>query len=213
MALKPLERLLGYTFDKPSLLIEAMSHPSSTSGTTSFERLEFLGDSILDHLVVRCLHAVSPQLSQFQMTLLRIALVNADYLAFLCMSWSITQESTTLVEDETTGQLSEKTESTPLPLWKFMRHASPQLAVVQGATATRHASLYPEIVEAIDRETQYPWALLARLQAQKYYSDIVESIIGAVWMFVSLPYCIPIHSNSTTLVVIRFKLQELELKA
>lgn len=63
-----------------------------------------------------------------------------------------------------------------------MRHMSPKLGAVQVATARRHSELRNEINEAIQCGTHYPWALLAKLDAQKFYSDIVESLIGAVWI-------------------------------
>jgi dsRNA-specific ribonuclease len=63
-----------------------------------------------------------------------------------------------------------------------MRHMSPKLGAVQVRTAKRHAELREEINEAIQLGTHYPWALLAKLQAQKFYSDLVESLLGAVWI-------------------------------
>jgi dsRNA-specific ribonuclease len=42
--LQPLEELIGYAFNKKSLLIEAMTHGSYIAGAQSLERSEFLGD-------------------------------------------------------------------------------------------------------------------------------------------------------------------------
>ena len=96
-----LEELIGYRFRKQSLLTEAMSHASCVTGSGSLERFEFLGDSILDHLVVRRLQ--EHDLSHAKMHLLRTALVNADFLAFLCMEWSVEQEKTDIVESTSDG--------------------------------------------------------------------------------------------------------------
>ena len=63
-----------------------------------------------------------------------------------------------------------------------MRHTSPKLGAVQVATAERHAELRDAIDDAIKHGTHYPWALLAKLEAHKFYSDIVESLLGAVWI-------------------------------
>lgn len=41
-----LTKLVGHTFDKPSLLDEALTHPS-LSGSYNYQRLEFLGDRVL----------------------------------------------------------------------------------------------------------------------------------------------------------------------
>ena len=69
-----------------------------------------------------------------------------------------------------------------VPLWRFLRHASPRLGTVQQATSDRHAELRSSIIEAFERGTHYPWALLARLKAQKFFSDMVESLLGAIWI-------------------------------
>lgn len=42
----PLTQLVGYQFQKPSLLDEALTHPS-LSGSYNYQRLEFLGDRVL----------------------------------------------------------------------------------------------------------------------------------------------------------------------
>ncbi len=48
-----LETLIGYTFVCKRLLLEAVTHPSHLSipSTPSYQRLEYLGDAILDYLV------------------------------------------------------------------------------------------------------------------------------------------------------------------
>jgi dsRNA-specific ribonuclease len=52
----------------------------------------------------------------------------------------------------------------------------------QIGTAERHSALRLEINSALEHGSQYPWALLSRLQAGKFYSDIVESLLGAVYI-------------------------------
>jgi len=44
--MSPLTELVGYHFEKPSLLDEALTHPS-LSGSYNYQRLEFLGDRVL----------------------------------------------------------------------------------------------------------------------------------------------------------------------
>jgi dsRNA-specific ribonuclease len=84
--------------------------------------------------------------------------------------------------DSLLQQFKEISTTISLPLWRFMRHMSPKLGAVQVATAKRHAQLREEVNAAIRQGTNYPWALLSKLQAQKFYSDIVESLLGAVWI-------------------------------
>lgn len=179
--LEPLERLIGYTFSKKALLTEAMTHASCNAGHSSLERCEFLGDSILDYIVVIAMQ--EHNLSHVQMHLLRTALVNADFLAFICMEWSIGQEIIELITPAHTSlPIERNTKTVQAPLWRFMRHTSPTVAEVQTSTLKRYAELRDGIKRAIEHGTHYPWALLARLQAQKFYSDLVESLLGAVWI-------------------------------
>ncbi|PBP21955.1 RNase3 domain-containing protein [Diplocarpon rosae] len=172
--LQPLESLIGYQFQKKGLLIEALTHASCISGSASLERLEFLGDAILDHLVVQALWTYD--LSHIKLHLMRTALVNADVLAFLCMEWHTEQEVIDLENN------TPRPRQVALPLWKFMRHTSPPIGLEQHATAERHSILAPQIRRILQTGDHYPWALLARLRAQKLYSDLVEALIGAVWV-------------------------------
>lgn len=159
-----------------------MTHASCYNGSGSFERFEFLGDSILDNIVVTAMW--SRNLSHFQMHLLRTALVNADFLAFICMEWSIEHEIIDLQVParSNSSKITERRKAVPWPLWRFMRHLSPKLGFEQAAMTTRFAELRSEIKQAIEHGSQYPWALLSRLRAHKYYSDLVESLLGAVWI-------------------------------
>ena len=186
--LQSLERLIGYQFSKKALLIEALTHASCNTGSQSLERLEFLGDSILDNIIVTTVYSDEKQLSHVQMHLLRAALVNADFLGFICMEWAIAQERADVVEVRTSDGCKEShtykatSSIVSLPLWKFMRHMSPKVGAVQMATAKRHSDLREEINRDIQTGSHYPWTLLARLEAQKFYSDMIESILGAVWV-------------------------------
>lgn len=181
--LQSLETLIGYTFSRKALLIEAMTHASCNSGSGSLERFEFLGDSILDNIIVTAMWETD--LSHYQMHLLRTALVNADFLAFICMEQSIQHEIIDLEVEhgrKHSTHILEKHKIVSWPLWRFMRHISPKLGFEQATTAARHAKLHAEIKHAIEHGSHYPWVLLSRLRAHKYYSDIIESLLGAAWI-------------------------------
>jgi len=48
------QEIIGYTFENERYLLSAITHPSATEGKEvkhSYERLEFLGDSILGPLL------------------------------------------------------------------------------------------------------------------------------------------------------------------
>ena len=72
-------RILGYTFRDTALLDEALTHRSyaNTNGTTiTYERLEFLGDSVLGLLVARRRFKQHPSFSEGELTKAKAALVN-----------------------------------------------------------------------------------------------------------------------------------------
>jgi dsRNA-specific ribonuclease len=178
--LQPLKDLIGYTFKKKALLVEAMTHASYKSGSQSLERLGFLGDAVLDYVIINVMFREA-ELSHIEMHHLRTSLVNSDYLAFIRMEWSIDQETIDL-ELDTSGLPKFKKSARKDSLWRFLRHGSPRLGAVQQDTSARYADLRDSIVDAFENGSHYPWALLARLKAQKFFSDMVESLLGAIWI-------------------------------
>ena len=182
--LKPLEGLIGYTFRRKSLLVEAMTHSSyRVPGTTAcLERLEFLGDAILDNVVVAKLFAVEPPLPHDVMHLMRTALVNSDIIGFLVLEWHINRKRYDPIAGSGGGhEPPAMTDAdVAVPLWCFMRHSSGELGAEQRETEGRHAAMRDGILAAIREGTHYPWALLARLRVQKVFSDVLEALIGAI---------------------------------
>ncbi|KAK0758142.1 hypothetical protein N5P37_009443 [Trichoderma harzianum] len=177
--LEPVERLIGYSFQKKALLIEALTHASFAAemGKRSFERLEFIGDAILDNIIVTKLFDVKPELPHFRMHTLKTGMVNGDFLAFMTMEHGLTSTEPTLGED---GNV--KTVETTSYLWSFMRQNSEPIVVERKETMKRHAALREEILDAMENGTHYPWALLAALNPKKFFSDVFEAILGAVWV-------------------------------
>jgi dsRNA-specific ribonuclease len=126
------------------------------------------------------------------MHLLRTALVNADILGFLVMEWGSKLSTNDVVLDEvieSEGGNGTRKRSPPLrlvettaPLWYYMRYHSMELSREREATRERHAELRKSIIEAIHSGTQYPWALLARLHPPKFFSDLYEALVGAIWV-------------------------------
>lgn len=75
-----LEKKLGYTFKNKNLLLTALTHSSYAnerhdSDCQSYERLEFLGDSILGYVTAEFLYSRHPMLPEGRMTKLRAELV------------------------------------------------------------------------------------------------------------------------------------------
>lgn len=82
-----LENKLGYHFKDPDLLRQALSHRSV--GSSHYERLEFLGDSILGFIIADELFHRFPKASEGQMTRLRANLVRGKTLAQLSQQLSL----------------------------------------------------------------------------------------------------------------------------
>ena len=78
--MRKLEEKIGYTFHEPALLLTALTHSSyanerHSEGCQSYERLEFLGDSILGYVTAEFLYRHEPRLPEGRMTRLRAELV------------------------------------------------------------------------------------------------------------------------------------------
>ncbi len=71
--MRALEGALGYTFSRPELLHQALTHPSC--GPEDNQRLEFLGDAVLQYLMSDILYATHPASQEGQLTHLRALLV------------------------------------------------------------------------------------------------------------------------------------------
>lgn len=75
--LEEYERLIGYEFRDKSLLETALTHSSyaNEKHCKSYERLEFLGDSVLGYVAAEHLYENYPQLPEGQLTKNRAAIV------------------------------------------------------------------------------------------------------------------------------------------
>jgi len=84
--LEEIQRRLGYRFQRSSLLIEALTHKSylheaKDAGEVDNERLEFLGDAVLDLVVSQHLLTAFPDAAEGELSKLRARLVNEKTLA------------------------------------------------------------------------------------------------------------------------------------
>jgi len=177
--------MLGYTFRRKLLLIEALTHASyqDDSCTPSYERMEFLGDSVLDMIVTDYLYrAPGKNYSPGHMHLRKSAVVNGHILAYICLNTSTIVEATIPRPNATSGAIEETSDAQEIHLYKCLLHSSSKVLEDQINTFTRFRHRKPEIEEALTSGTIFPWAALTRLQAPKFFSDMVESIIGAIFL-------------------------------
>jgi len=71
------EAILGYTFKNPDLLKESLTHASiATNRLASNERMEFLGDAVLDLIICEALYKKFPQHLEGDLTKIKSAVVS-----------------------------------------------------------------------------------------------------------------------------------------
>ncbi len=77
--LRRLQQLLGHEFSDPGLLQLALTHRSASGNNN--ERLEFLGDSIVNHVIAESLYQQFPKAREGDLSRMRATLVKGDTLA------------------------------------------------------------------------------------------------------------------------------------
>ncbi len=87
-----LEKALGYSFQNRALLVKAMTHRSYANeyhaeGMPDNERLEFLGDAVLDLVISQYLMKALPNAREGELTRIRAEVVSLPSLARL--AWSL----------------------------------------------------------------------------------------------------------------------------
>ncbi|KAL2868975.1 putative RNA helicase/RNAse III [Aspergillus lucknowensis] len=166
-----LEENIGYTFNNKALLVEALTHPSCQHDTAvqSYQRLEFLGDAVLDMIIVDLMLRHPAKVSQGDMTRIKHALVNANLLAFFCMelSWTLPVTEVTIAPNTTNNNRTNSLMSPTQPiqittttahakqmhLYTHLRH-SPSTRLFNNTpananTLSRHKSLRSTILSHI----------------------------------------------------------------
>ncbi|KAF2432072.1 P-loop containing nucleoside triphosphate hydrolase protein [Tothia fuscella] len=183
--LEGLERLIGYGFNNSKLLLEAITHASFQSfhGATArtYEILEFLGDSVLDYLVVRRLFRHHVALPHPQLHAIRTATVNSWILGFLCMEHSVAEEVNEIVQSAN-NTVEARPQLVRRHIWQYMRHSQPPITALQSKMQEKYATMREDIILQLDTSSRYPWSVLARYGPEKVYSDLIESLIGAIFV-------------------------------
>lgn len=76
--IKMIQNKIGYTFKKYELLLQALTHRSASSKHN--ERLEFLGDSILNYVITKALYQRFSNINEGNMSRMRATLVRGNTL-------------------------------------------------------------------------------------------------------------------------------------
>jgi ribonuclease-3 len=87
-----LERSLGYSFTRKDFLETALTHPSAAVGSDiHYERLEFLGDAVLDLAIADLLMRKFPTAKEGPLSKQRASIVNARTLALKAQAISLNE--------------------------------------------------------------------------------------------------------------------------
>ncbi|KAG2593731.1 hypothetical protein PVAP13_5NG012593 [Panicum virgatum] len=106
-----LEAKINYVFSVKGLLIEALTHPSQqeSGATYCYQRLEFLGDAVLDILLTQHLFLSHKDTDEGELTDLRSASVNNENFAQVAVRHNLhhfLQHSSGLLQDQITEYVS-----------------------------------------------------------------------------------------------------------
>ncbi len=85
--LQALQQRLGYSFSDEKLLIRALTHRSVTAKNN--ERLEFLGDSILNFVIANALYQLMPIANEGELSRYRATLVREETLADIALAFQL----------------------------------------------------------------------------------------------------------------------------
>ncbi|TGJ79492.1 hypothetical protein E0Z10_g9276 [Xylaria hypoxylon] len=158
-----IEKKMGYKFKYPRLLRSAFTHPSYGSiyeGIPNYQRLEFLGDALLDMVCVDYLFHRFPGADPQWLTEHKMAMVSNQFLGCLCVSLNLQKHMVSMtagLQKEIADYIMIITEA---------RTQAEEAAETSGLERVKYARSYWV------REKQPPKSL----------ADIVESYIGAVFV-------------------------------
>lgn len=154
-----LERQIGYVFKDRSYLLQAFTHTSYNGMhvTDCYQRLEFLGDAVLDYVITRHLYADPMEFCPGEMSDLRQALVNNTFFAMLAVKYN---------------------------LHKYLKYASPLLLGVIDTFATKvQESSTKDLLEEVPLMlNEIDCECAEEIEVPKVLGDVVESLAGAIYL-------------------------------
>ncbi|KRZ24892.1 Endoribonuclease dcr-1 [Trichinella pseudospiralis] len=160
-SLSQFENIIGYRFKDRSLLVQALTHSTYfyNEVTDCYQRLEFLGDAVLDHLITRHLYEDKRMHSPGMLTDLRSALVNNTIFSSLSVKYKFHHYFMYLCP----GLM--------MMIEKFVKTLN---IIKENANFDREVRLYllEEEEENAEEQVEVPKAL----------GDIFESVAGAIYL-------------------------------
>lgn len=126
-------------------------------------------------------HAPGKNYSPGHMHLRKSAVVNTHFLAFICLRCSLEVDAS-LPGPDGRGGININADTQQVYLWQCLLHSSPRILDDLDTTFSRYQKNKDEIEASLRNEAIFPWAALTRLQAPKLFSDIIESLLGAIYI-------------------------------
>ena len=172
-----LERRIGHRFKDPALLVQALTHRSS--GSPHYERLEFLGDSVLGCAVTELLFRRHPDLSEGKLSRIRAGLIREESLARIARELGIAEflrldESTARNEGaERPSILADALEAVYGAVFLDGGYGAAQ-EVIARTFGTALSGLDPDAVEK-DAKTRLQEYLQAKRRAKPQYRVVSTS--------------------------------------
>ncbi|GIY09706.1 endoribonuclease Dcr-1 [Caerostris extrusa] len=152
------EKKIGYYFNDKSCLLQAFTHASYYYNTLTdcYQRLEFLGDAVLDYLITRHLYEDPKKHSPGTLTDLRSALVNNTFFASLAVKYDF---------------------------HKFFKAISPGLfnVINKFVQLKEHNSRLEDYLQAYYLEEE-ECEEMEDVEVPKALGDIFESVAGAIYL-------------------------------
>ncbi|KAF9234154.1 hypothetical protein BU15DRAFT_90083 [Melanogaster broomeanus] len=163
------EHMLGYTFKRKLLLVEALSHASYQydDRTVSYERMEFLGDALLDMVVTDFLYNYpGKEFSPHDMHIRKSAVVNTHFLAYICL-WRSLDVDASMPGPGARGQ--------QIHLFQYQR-----------LTFSRFEKIKDEIWETLTTGKMFPWAALTLESLVEGNMDTVRKLLRSLGILTCL---------------------------
>ncbi|KAH9843805.1 uncharacterized protein C8Q71DRAFT_698068 [Rhodofomes roseus] len=156
---KALEAIVRCEIKNRDIFAQALTHSSVHGpGYTGYERLEFIGDAILDFLVARYVYDSYPALAPAGLTLIKVrlsAMISNETLAAFCVDAG---------------------------LYQYFRHASPQVGTAITAYVDKIEKAKRDECASAERDGRLLGQYWLNTNPPKVLSDIVESIVGGLYI-------------------------------
>ncbi len=184
MKLGNLANLIGFTGDT-ALLQQALTHRSA--GSPSYERLEFVGDRVLNLAVAAWLYRLNPGTTEGQLSLQHTALVREGSCTSVAEQWGL-------------WPLIEMTNKTKQSVPTQRRVLADTTEAVLGALFLIHG------MEAVQRLVERDWAALLNLpeggkDAKTWLQEHLQAAGHALPVYTTLAQAGPDHAAAFTVEV------------